>query len=391
MRSALERDRSAKTSLETKASKQAAELERIRAELSAAAQAAQAHEAAMTELEAELRDLSAENELKIKALDKRRSQLGGTLAALQRMSLRPPTALIVSPGDPNDVIRSGLLLRTTVPQIEVQTKALKRQLAEISVLRREMAAKREKLQTASLGLTREQNKLSDLAGAKKKALKRTESERKAAEKRIARLAAEAKTLEELLERLTSNAAAVPLAKPQTGESEGAPAQKLASVPRLPAITSAKGQLTQPAQGIIVKKFGVETSSGGKTRGVTWQIRPAAVVVAPWEGRVVFSGEFRKFGRILIIDHGEGYHSLISGLERLDAEMDQWVLAGEPVGIAGGVKIDNALSRSGRADKGHVAGTAKQTGGATLYVELRHDGQPINPLPWMAARTDRTRG
>ena len=391
VRSALERDRTQKALLEDKASKQATELERLRTEMNAAAAAAQAHEAAMTTLETDVRDLVAENNLKIKALAKRKHQLGGTLAALQRMSLRPASALIVSPGDPNDVIRSGLLLRTTVPQIEVQTKALKSELAEIADLRREMAVKREKLQTASLGLAREQDKLSGLAAAKKRALKQTESARKAAEKRIAKLAADAKTLEELLERLNNNAAAAPRAKPQTSESQAKPARKLAAVPRLPAITSARGQLTLPAQGVIIKKFGAKTSSGGKTRGVTWQTRPAAVVVAPWEGRVVFSGEFRNFGRILIIDHGEGYHSLIAGLERLDAQMDQWVLSGEPVGVAGGETTDNSLIRGGRADKGHVDGTAKQTGGATLYVELRHDGQPINPLPWMAARTDRKRG
>ena len=100
--------------------------------------------------------------------------------------------------------------------------------------------------------------------------------------------------------------------------------------------------------------------------------------------------FRSFGRILIIDHGEGYHSLIAGLDRLDANVNQWVLAGEPVGVAGGGTVDNSL-KGGRAKTGQAGGSANQTGGATLYVELRRDGQPINPLPWMAASTNRTRG
>ena len=391
VRSALERDRSNKASLDSAAARQAAELERLRAELSAAASAAQAHEAAMTSLESDVQELAAENEIKIKELAARRGQLGGTLAALQRLSLRPAAALIVSPGDPNDVIRSGLLLRTAVPQIEVQTKALRRQLAEIAELRHELAGKREKLQVASLGLAREQEKLADLAAAKRRAVAQTESARKSAQKRIAKLAAEAKSLEELLEQLNRNAAAVPRPKPQIAIPQEIPAKKVTAAPRLPAISTARGQLTQPAQGVIVKKFGAETGGGGKTRGVTWQTRSAAIVVAPWEGRVVFSGNFRNFGRILIIDHGEGYHSLIAGLERLDAQVDQWVLAGEPVGVAGGEATDNSLKRDGQANPGNVGGSTRQTGGTTLYVELRRDGQPINPLPWMAARTDRTRG
>ncbi|NKB48367.1 MAG: peptidoglycan DD-metalloendopeptidase family protein [Alphaproteobacteria bacterium] len=391
VRSALERDRSNKASLDSAAQRQAAELDRLRTELSAAAAAAQAHEAAMTTLEADVKALAAEKSLKIKALSTRREQMGDTLAALQRMALRPAAALIVSPGDPNDVIRSGLLLRTAVPQIEGQTKALRHDIAEIAEIRGELDAKREKLQVASLGLTREQGKLAALATAKKRTLKQTESERKAAEKRIAELVAQAKSLEELLERLNSAAAAVPRAKPEIGKPREIPPQKLAATAKLPPITSARGQLTTPAKGVVIKKFGARTDSGGKTRGVTWQTRSAAVVVAPWEGRVVFSGNFRNFGRILIIDHGEGYHSLIAGLERLDAQMSQWVLAGEPVGVAGGETTDNSLKRGGQADTGRVGGSNKQTGGATLYVELRHDGQPINPLPWMAASTDRTRG
>jgi septal ring factor EnvC (AmiA/AmiB activator) len=391
VRSALEQDRANKAALDSQVSRQAAELARIQTELSAAAAAAQAQEAAMTSLEADMKALSAEKKLKIKDLSTRKGQLGDTLAALQRMALRPTAALIVSPGDPNDVIRSGLLLRTAVPQIEVQTKALRSDIAEIAEISGELDAKREKLQLASLGLEREQGKLADLAKAKKNALTQTEAERKTAQKRIAKLAAEAKSLEELLERLNSSIAAVPLAKPKIDQPKPSPAQKLANAPKLPPITSARGKLTAPARGIVIKKFGAQTASGGKTRGVTWQTRSAAVVVAPWEGRVVFSGTFRNFGRILIIDHGEGYHSLIAGLERLDAQLDQWVLAGEPVGVAGGEITENSLKREGRAGKGQVGGAAKQTGGANLYVELRRDGQPINPLPWIAASTDRNSG
>jgi septal ring factor EnvC (AmiA/AmiB activator) len=391
VREDLERDRSNKSALDTKASRQAGELDRLRTELSAAAAAAQAHEVAITSLETDLQELAGENEAKIKALTTRKGQLGDTLAALQRMALRPTTALIFSPGDPNDVIRSGLLLRTAVPQIEVQTKELRNQLVEIASLRREMSAKRSELQTASVALSHEQKKLADLAAAKKRAFTQTDGQRKAAAKRIAKLTAKAKSLEELLARLNSNAAAAPREKPRTGAPRERPSENLIATPRLPPISGARGQLTAPAQGVIVKEFGDRTTTGAKTRGVTWQTRAAAIVVAPWEGRVVFAGPFRSFGRILIIDHGEGYHSLIAGLERLDAEIDQWVLAGEPVGVAGGETNNNSLKRGGRTGTGQAGGSARQARGATLYVELRRNGQPINPLPWIAASTDRKRG
>ncbi len=64
--------------------------------------------------------------------------------------------------------------------------------------------------------------------------------------------------------------------------------------------------------------------------------------------------------------------------------------GGPVGVAGGETVNNSLKKGGRADKGQADGSTRQTEGATLYVELRRDGQPINPLLWMAASTDGTR-
>src|SRR3546814_6464457 len=55
------------------------------------------------------------------------------------------------------------------------------------------------------------------------------------------------------------------------------------------------------------------------------------VVAPLDGTVRFAGEFRGYGRILILEHAGGYHSMISGLGRIDARVGQHVLAGEPLG------------------------------------------------------------
>ena len=128
-----------------------------------------------------------------------------------------------------------------------------------------------------------------------------------------------------------------------------------------------------AAGTVVVTYDASTGFGGKSKGITYQTRPGSLVVAPWDGQIAFAGPFRSFGQILIIEHGEGYHSLLAGMGRIDAPVGQWVLAGEPVGITGG-------------EVG--ATTTKIQNQSRLYVELRRDGQPINPLPWLAAATTR---
>ena len=85
--------------------------------------------------------------------------------------------------------------------------------------------------------------------------------------------------------------------------------------------------------------------------------------------MVFAGAFKGYGQLLIIEHGEGYHSLLAGLSRIDNTIGQQVLSGEPAGIMGNPK----------------------KGPPILYVELRRNGQPINPLPWLAARKSKVNG
>ena len=84
--------------------------------------------------------------------------------------------------------------------------------------------------------------------------------------------------------------------------------------------------------------------------------------------MVFAGPFKGYGQLLIIDHGEGYHSLLAGLDRIDAQLGNPVLAGEPVGT---------MSDTGEAP--------------VLYVEFRRNNEPVNPLPWLAARKGNIRG
>ncbi|MBS27882.1 MAG: hypothetical protein CL566_03015 [Alphaproteobacteria bacterium] len=391
VREALEQDDKNAKALAEEAAAQSRELERIRAELRAAARAVQSHEAALDNLEVELEDLSRDARRKETDLETRRTQLGGTLAALQRLSLRPPAALLVSPGDPNDVVRSGLLLRTAVPEIEKQTHVLRDDLAELAVLRERIELRRGELQTATADLTRDRRRLESLSAGKNQILNQTRGDQSAAEERVASLRREARSLEDLLSRLRNSAASViPQPRPRSdGEPSNFVTPKLA--PAGSSIAQARGNLTPLAHGRVIQAFGVRTEAGPRSRGVTWQTRKDTSIVAPWDGRIAFAGPFRRFGQILIIDHGEGYHTLIAGLGRIDAQVGQWVLAGEPLGRIGDGADGNPNSSGGSTSGGQARKADSRTSGPRLYVELRRNGEPINPLPWLAAQTNRTQG
>ena len=88
----------------------------------------------------------------------------------------------------------------------------------------------------------------------------------------------------------------------------------------------------PVVGKLKRRYGETDEYGAASKGILIETRPGGQVVAPFDGRIEFAGPFRGYGQILIIEHGDGYHSLLAGLERIDGEVGQWLVAGEPVGI-----------------------------------------------------------
>ena len=109
----------------------------------------------------------------------------------------------------------------------------------------------------------------------------------------------------------------------------------------------------PVTGRTVTGFGV-VQRGATSRGVTLSPRPGAQVVAPGAGRVAFAGPYRGYGRIVIIEHANGWTSLVTGLARTDVEVGETLVGGSPLGIAAQARPE-------------------------VTLELRRGGEPVNPL------------
>ncbi len=363
----LERTRQAETAAEQRARKLAAEVQRLRRELIAAARAAQEREALLSRLEAQLPRLEAEAERRRDALARRRRQMQGTLGALVRLSRNPPQALMLSPGPPIEVVRSTMLLRAALPQLRRRAETLREEVAGLVRVRREIAAQRAELERTNASLADQRRRIESLLKQKIALRKEAEATRRRIAARAERLARKARNLRELFARLERERPPPPPARPALAlPAPDTPFARPPGVRPFPA----RGPITIPAKGRIVERYGQSTGLGNTAKGVTIETRPQAQVVAPFDGRVVFAGPFRGYGQILIIEHGGAYHTLLAGLTRVDTAVGQWLLAGEPVGVMG------------RRD---------DNGGPRLYVEIRRKGQPINPLPWFAAGNNRVRG
>ncbi len=162
----------------------------------------------------------------------------------------------------------------------------------------------------------------------------------------------------------------------------------------PAIATAPGATVAPVAGPVEVAFGGPSpdafAEAGRSRGIRYSTAPDAVVVAPAAGRVVFAGPFRGYGLLLIVEHDDRYHSILAGFGRISARVGDVVDAGAPVGImASGSGTDDLQHAAVGADRklsGYQTPHAEQRSASVmgLYYELRLDGQPVNPMPWLTA-------
>ena len=376
---ALEAGRDKERALEAKTETIEQQIIALRAELVTAARAVQNSEETLTALEARLAALTREESAAAATLGRRRVELIATLGALERLALLPPEAVIATPAALHDTVRTSRLLRAAVPALEGRADLLAAELMALAGLRAKVGAERDRVARTRGALATEQQRVDALLARKSALRSRTLEAQQAQEARVAGLAAEATDLRELMGKLAAEAAAAP-PPPQSKPAVETPAPETAMAAAVPpagftapegtrSFTQARGTLPLPARGRLVGVYGRIDASGERAHGITIETRAGAFVVTPYDGRVAFAGPYRGYGQLLIIDHGEGYHTLLAGFSRIDVVLGQWLLAGEAVGAMG-------RTTDGRPN---------------LYVELRYNGDTINPLPWLAASERKVSG
>ncbi len=398
----------------------ARDIDAIRADLIQTAREIQDQERSLTIMENRIRDLERDGARMSATLVQRDAQMTQVLLALERLALRPTDALSLSPLAPADAVRTAILLRAALPHIKQSEASLQKELAGLYALRADVQQQKDAAASAAATLLSKRAKLEALEREKGARQVQLASRSEELDARVAKMARDAQDLRDLFARLAEEKAARDKAAaaekaardkaeaaakaaeaeraakakpPETGSpappAAGPPASRPpASGPYDVAVTrsfaKARGTMPFPASGTLSTRYGEAAGSAedpsSRAKGITITTRGGAQVVAPFDGVVAFAGPFRGYGQLLIIEHSEGYHTLLAGMGRIDAVVGARVLAGEPVGV-----MENAPASTG--DKTDVS----KPGAPALYVELRRDGQPINPLPWLASAAGKNSG
>ncbi|MCX8503941.1 MAG: peptidoglycan DD-metalloendopeptidase family protein [Beijerinckiaceae bacterium] len=337
-----------------------------------------------------------DSEAKARAsLESRRAVVIDVLAALQRVGATPPPLLFADPDSILDTVRSSILLGSVVPELKGETDALMADLSAIERIRQTAGAEREALARDVSSLVRDRQDIELLVSARQKDIAGAESKANEQAAQAASLAAKSQTLKDLIGRVEGEVDSVSKAardansasakNEEDAKSANDPAAKDARnrfaalafrdpsrlAPKV-SFGELKGLLPQPVNGTLVNGFNKRDTVGGVTKGISIATRPNAIVSSPSDGWVSYSGPFRSYGQLLILNAGGGYYILLAGMDRISVSLGQFVLAGEPVATMGDPQKDTSGQPS--SDK-RVP---------TLYIEFRKDGTPIDPQPWWAS-------
>lgn len=270
------------------------------------------------------------------------------IAALQSMARRPAVLGLIQPGSTEDMVHVRAVLGTTMPVVERRTAEVRAELARVQQLRANAGTAVKSLRDGRARLEAERIALVQLEAehrARSQELGRSaliESDRALALGERARDIVDQMQSQDEASQMQGELFGLPGPLPRP-ETEASPVAAAKHVPayRLPVV------------GSLVTGLGELSATGVRARGLTLATAPNARAVAPAAGRIVYAGPFRGYGGVIIIDHGEGWTSLVAEL--------------------GGL----AVRVGDRVVQGQLIGRARGSGDPKVTIELRRRGQPMD--------------
>jgi septal ring factor EnvC (AmiA/AmiB activator) len=324
--------------------------DRLRAQEAAAAQAIEAAEARITAADAQFRLAAAVVAAQRERLDEQERPVSSLLAGLGVMARRPPLLALAGGSGSDDFVKVSVLLDSTLPVIRQRTRALSGQLGEAQRVEAAALAARAELLRSRQALASRRQQFAAL-------------EQRAAARELAAggqalgtgdvAIAAGEQVERLRSEQSSSRSARQLAELLASEDPAPPSPYAPAGPEPKPPFAYALAVSAP----VIEGLGAVNDSGVRSRGITFATRSGTPVSAPADGVVRFSGPFRDYDGILILDHGGGWMTLVVNVSS-ELKVGDRIRLGDPLGRALG-PVELELSHNGqRFSPALIAGSSQ---------------------------------
>src|SRR6056297_11784 len=287
-------------------------------------------------------------------LRSREDEIAQLLGALQTMGHAPVPVLMLHPSGPVGTARAGMMLSEVAPALDARAAELRAKVHDIAVLRALQQSATSTLEDGLRGVQEARVRMSKAIAA------RTDLPRRFTEDpvRTALLIASTETLKGFASGLSDIA---------VDEASGS----------LPEIGPRKGSLPLPVEGVVLHRAGEADAAGITRPGIVVATRARALVTTPVPATLRYRGPLLDYGNVIILEPQAGLLIVFAGLDTVYGRTGEVLPGGSPVGLMGGAGDGSDLLEAASDGRG---GAGR---GQTLYIEVRQDNSPVDPLTWFA--------
>ena len=281
-----------------------------------------------------------------KTIDKYKDWIKRKLRVMHKQGQAPDMVMLfLSSDDISQLMRSGKALKQITMYENKVLHILKKNLEELHERERKLTELRAKLMKQRAKVRDEEETLAENKKEKEMLLVSIKREKSS----YAKMLQELKSSSERILKVIREAE-----KRDTFTAEG--------------FSKLKGKLPWPLEGRIAVPYGSQKDPRFNTpifrSGTYIQPQEDTFAKAVFRGKVVFAEWFKGYGQLVIINHGEGYHTLYGSLSEIFTKVGDIIKVNQVIGRVGDSGVLNAPS---------------------LYFELRYKGKPLDPLQWLKRR------
>ncbi|MCX8070265.1 MAG: peptidoglycan DD-metalloendopeptidase family protein [Thermodesulfovibrionales bacterium] len=309
---------------------------------------------------------SVEKDIKVysSSLEREQTRLKKRLRAIQRQDTTKDTALLIISG--SDVLQTVRAIRYLKDISNLDYKlvlAYKGSLKALAIEQTELKKLNEELKREEKKLVKIEEDLAQKKQEREKLLVDVRKEKKSFEKMIADLQDASNRMQRLIQETERRERELrQKKKAQTKQGEKEDTSDDSNFPNF------KGKLPWPVEGTVITQYGSQVDPIFNLpmfrSGINIKTPAGASIKSVHEGKVVYAEEFKGYGKLVIISHGGGYHSLYGNLSRITVKNGADVKENQVVG---------------------EAGESKNIGSTGLYFEIRYKGKPLDPQQWLRKR------
>ena len=329
----------------------------------ALAQKIRGHETAIAQNDQKIVELTDQAAGARESLQLHYGQIADILAVMTRFRREPGGLAILYPGDSIEAVRSAKLIAYVMPWLQEESNRIATELAQVHDLEQELRHEKLTRNESMVQLQGEEKSLNQALQERRQKRQIYEKKESNLVQKIAELAEQAESLEALLqelEKLQQQAREAREAQKQkqkqkqqqkpppqqesktdkpeesrepTGPSSGGSGPQIALIQEQSARSfPSSGKVTSPILGRIVRQWNEKSEIGQKLEAIEVQAPKNGVVLAPFDGQVLYAASFRSYGVLIVLQHkGGAWLSVLSGLDETFVNPGQWVAEGSPIG------------------------------------------------------------